>query len=207
MLADVVVQVSRDSRPLDFLRPDQAAGQMPKFLMVCLQCRLARANPIFGVLPFGDVDVAADIAGEIAISSVLRDPRSQKPSVLAVGVAQSILQEEGFPRLERRRVGVQGPLDVLGMHKVQPAVLSQLFERPTRQLLAEAVQIVERRVRPGGPDQDGCLIGPQTKLLDAFTQRSSLDEQAGYRRHENRKRTQKGCDDRIHNPLILPALP
>jgi hypothetical protein len=37
----------------------------------------------------------------------------------------------------------QTPVDILWMDKVQPAVVSQRFERPTRQLLAEAVQIVE----------------------------------------------------------------
>src|SRR4029079_13490615 len=89
LLADVVVQVPRDSRPLDLLRLDQPPGQKLNFLMTRLQCHLTRANPIFGVLPFGDVDVAADITGETAISSVLRKPRSQKPSELAVRVAQS----------------------------------------------------------------------------------------------------------------------
>ena len=143
LLADIVVQVPRDPRPFDFLRPDQPAGQILNLLMTRLQCRLACENPILGVLPFGDVDVASHVAGEAAVPSVLRNPRSQKPSVLAVGVAQSILQEERLPRFERRHVRVKAPLDVLGMDKVQPAVLSQLFERPAGQLLAEAVQIVE----------------------------------------------------------------
>ena len=143
LLTDIVVQVPRNPRPFDFLRPNQPAGQILNLLMTRLQCRLACENPIFGVLPFGDVDVASHVAGEAAVPSVLRNPRSQKPSVLAVGVAQSILQEERLPRFERRHVRVKAPLDVLGMDKVQPAVLSQLFERPTRQLLAEAIQIVE----------------------------------------------------------------
>jgi len=143
LLADVVVQVARDSRPFGLLRPDQPASQMLTFSMTCRQCSLARANLLFGVLAFGDVDVASHIAGKATISSVLRDPRCQKPSVVPVGMAQSILQEEGLPRFERRHVRVKAPLDVLGMDKVQPAVLSQLFERPARQLLAEAVEIVE----------------------------------------------------------------
>jgi hypothetical protein len=37
----------------------------------------------------------------------------------------------------------QAPVDILWMDKVQPALLSQLFERPARQLLAEAIEIVE----------------------------------------------------------------
>ena len=94
LLADVVVQVARDPRPLDLLRPDQPPGQRLNLLMTRLQCRLARANPIFGVLPFGDVDVAADIAGETAVRTVLRNARRQQPSVTAVSVAKAILQEE-----------------------------------------------------------------------------------------------------------------
>ena len=143
LLADVVVQVPRDPRPLDLLRLDQPAGQILNLLMTRLQCSLARANPIFGVLPFGDVDVAADIAGETAVPSVLRNPRRQEPSVIAVGVAQAILQEEWPPRFERRHVRAKAPVDILWMDKVQPAVLSQLFERPARQLLAVAIEIVE----------------------------------------------------------------
>ena len=166
--------------------------------MTRLQCGLAFANPIFCVLPFGDIDVAAHIAGVTAVRSVLRHPRRQKPPVLAVGVAQSILQEEWPPRFERRHVRGQAPVDVLWMDKVQPAVLSQLFERPACQLLAEAIEIVERRVRPGGPYQDGRLIGPETKMLNALAQRSSLDQQAGNRRCQNRKNTQKGGDDEGH---------
>ena len=91
-------------------------------------------------------------------------------------MAQAILQEKRLPRFERRHVRAKAPVDILRMDKVQPAVLSQLFERPTRQLLAEAIEIVECRVRPGGPYQDGRLIGPEPKLLDAFAQRSSLDQ-------------------------------
>ena len=84
------------------------------------------------------------------------------------------------------------------MHELQPAVLSQLFDRSARQLLAEAIEIVECRVRPGGPNQDGCLIRPQTELLDALAQRSPLDQQAGNRRHEHSKPAQKGGDDEGH---------
>ena len=61
----------------------------------------------------------------------------------AVGVAQSILQEERPPRLERRHVCGEASVDIVGVDEVQPAVLSQLFEGPARQLLTEAIQIVE----------------------------------------------------------------
>jgi hypothetical protein len=162
--------------PLDLLRPDQATGQILNLLTARFERSLARANSIFGVLPFGDVDVAADIAGVAAVRSVLRNPRSQKPPVLAVGVTQSILQEEWPPRFERGHVRAEAPVEIFRMDEFQPAVLSQLFERPARQLLAEAVDVVECRVRPGGPNQDGRLIGPETKLLDALAQRSSLHE-------------------------------
>ena len=91
------------------------------------------------------------------------------------------------------------------MDEVQPALLSQLFERPARQLLAEAIEIVECRVRPGGPYQDGRLIGPETKLLDALAQRSSLDQQAGNRRHQNRKTAQNGGDDEGHRQSWSPG--
>jgi len=111
--------------------------------MTRLECRLARANPILGVFPFSDIYVAANIAGETSVPSVLRNARRQKPSVIAVGVAQSILEKEWPPRFEGRHVRGQTPVDILWMDKVQPAVFSQLFDRPTRQLLAEAVQIVE----------------------------------------------------------------
>ena len=74
LLADVVVQIPRDPRPLDILRLDQPAGQILNLSMTRLQCRLALANPIFGVLPLGDVDVAADIAGVVPSGPYLGTP-------------------------------------------------------------------------------------------------------------------------------------
>ena len=204
LLADVVVQVPRNPRPFDLLRPDQPARQILNLLTTRFERSLARAYPIFGLLPFGDVDVAADIAGVTAVRSVLRHARRQKPPVIAVGVAQPVLQEKGPPRFERRHVLAEAPVDILRMDEVQPAVLSQLFERPARQLLAEAIEVVECRVRPGGPDEDRRLIGPETKLLDALAQRSSLDQQAGNRRHENGNDTQNGNDDEAHR-LSVPS--
>ena len=112
-------------------------------VMTCCQSSLSLEDPIFGALAFGDVDVAADIADETAIAPEPRDPRGQEPSVFAVGVAQSILEDEWPPRFERRHVGGQAPVEIVWMDEVQPAVLAQLFERPAGQLFAEAVEIIQ----------------------------------------------------------------
>src|SRR4051794_15968369 len=114
-------------------------------LITHFECSLARADPIFGVLALGDVDIAAKIAGVAAVGRVLGNPRSEEPSVLAVGVTQSILQVKWLPRLERRRICGEASVDILWMDEVQPAVLSQLFERAARQLHAKAIEVVERR--------------------------------------------------------------
>ena len=55
LLADVVVQVSRDAPPLAFLRGDQAAGQMLDFLMAVPQARLVLEQGLFGVFAFPDL--------------------------------------------------------------------------------------------------------------------------------------------------------
>ena len=62
LLAQVVVQVARDPRPLDFLGRDQPSGQILNLLMAGLQDRLVLAHRLFGALPFGDVHLGPDQA-------------------------------------------------------------------------------------------------------------------------------------------------
>ena len=169
------------------------------------QRRLARAHPIFGVLPFGDIDVASHRASERPVPSVLRNARGQKPSVVAVGVAQSILQVERPPGVERRGIGVNAPLDVLGMDKVQPAVLSQLV-RPAGPSTARRSRSGSRVTCPAGPSKSAPALDWRSagKLLEAPAQRSSLDEQAErLPRREFAKPPRDGGDDEGHKCQLI----
>ena len=134
LLAHVVVQVARDPRPLGVLGLDQPAGQVLDLPMADLEGGPTLAHPVFGVPAFGDVDVAADVTREAAVPSILRNARGQKPSVGAVGSAESVLQEECRARLERANVGSDEVVEVIRMDDVQPAFLAQLLERQPREL-------------------------------------------------------------------------
>ena len=158
LLAHVVVQVARDSRPLGILGLDQPAGQVLDLPVADLEGGPALANPLFGVLALGDVDVDADVTRKTASRPIHRDPRGQHPSVRAVGAAHPVLHEEGPARLDRRNVDAGSGLPVIRMHGVQPALVQQLLDRQPRELRAEAVDVVECRVWPGRPDHAGRAI-------------------------------------------------
>ena len=171
LLAHVIVQVSCNTRPLGILRLDQPSGQMLNLSMTLLQRGAALANPVLGVPPLGDVHIAADIPGKAAVRAVLRNARRQQPPVAAVGVANAVFHEEWLARFERGLVGVTAAVQVLRMDTVQPALVQQLFERPSSELHTSVIEVVERRVWSGGPDHDGCAIRDETNPLLALAQR------------------------------------
>ena len=143
LLAHVIVQVSGNARALGILRLDQPAGQMLRLLMTLRQCGLALADSVLGVPPLGDVHIAADIPGKAAIRAVLRNARRHQPPVAAVGVANAVLHEEWLARFERGPIGVQAAVQVLRMDTVQPALVQELFERPSRELHTRVIEEVQ----------------------------------------------------------------
>ena len=172
LLADVVVQVARDPRSLDLLSPNQPAGQILNLLMTRLQFGLARASPIFGVLSFGDVDVAADIARKTAVSQVPRNAGRQQPSVATVGVAKAVLRAKRPACVDCGDVDADAAIKVVGMDGIQPAVVEQLLEWQTRKSRASEIQEVQRRVWSHRPHHGGCLFHDEPKALLTFAQRA-----------------------------------
>ena len=134
LLADVVVQVARDPRPLGVLGLDQPAGQVLDLAIARLERGPALTNPIFGLPALGDVDDAADVARVAAVGCELRDTRVEHPSVRAVSPAQTVLHDERRTRLDRRIVDAKGRAQVFRMGNVHPAVVPHLLDRQPHEL-------------------------------------------------------------------------
>jgi hypothetical protein len=111
-------------------------------------------------------------------------------------------------RLDGRDVGTRAVVHVVRVDGVQPAFALQLLDRRPSELHAPAIEVVERRVRPGRPDHHGHAIRYDTKPLFAGAQRAlrggapgSLNQESEDDCALNRDDDQERADDVRHTSV------
>src|SRR5262249_5503725 len=89
----------------------------------------------------GDVDGAADVTLEAAVSANARDSVIEYRAVETVAPSQAILEGERLPRGQRLEVAAHAFLPVVGVDTLEPAVPLFLLERPSGELEPRAVEV------------------------------------------------------------------
>ena len=84
LLANVVVQLSRNVRALHLLRCNQSAGQVLNLFVARAQLPLARLERFLRCPSVRDVDARADVPVEASVRQSTRHPGSEQPPVLRV---------------------------------------------------------------------------------------------------------------------------
>ena len=174
LLARIVVEIARDARPLDFLRRDQAARQMPNLLIAFPQDGFLLANRLLGALAFGDVHLRPDHALWRPIRSAQHGSAREEPAHAAILVRHPMLDFIlGDAALDARlRLGRHHRY-VVRMDPGSPVVRTVRDFR-----VLEAQDRLQRRIHVDlvclqvpVPDADGAGGGRQRVALLAFTQR------------------------------------
>src|SRR4051812_41617089 len=153
-LADVVVELARDVRPLLFLRGDQHA---------------AHSFPLaFRFFLHRHVDAAADVAGEAAIRQVARYAAVEYPAVNAVRPTQAVLLLERKPGIERVEKCASCAIAIIWMDTLGPPKAAFLLQRPSRELEPLPVDVGALLVSIGQPDHDRHAVADRPESLFAL---------------------------------------
>ncbi len=115
-----------------------------------------------------DLDAQARVAEEGAVTRVPGDAVVQHPPELTVGPAQPVLHREGLLALERLRRDLEAALDVVRVHRGDPAVTHLLGHGAAREAQPLVVAPRVATVRTGSPEQqrDAVRDGLETRVRE-----------------------------------------
>src|SRR5205807_10650023 len=102
----------------------------------------------------GDVDGAADVAGEVAGGQKARSATVDDPAIIPRGVAQAVVDDEWLARPRRFGKDCQAAFTVVGVHALHPAIAQFVMQGPAGEVAPALVDAVALAARIGPPDHD-----------------------------------------------------